>query len=199
MKTKTSKKQWPIAALSCALLALTSQSNAAVTVTFSQVGANVVATWNGTITPGSFAGDGIYSGADFYGGGLLLFVNATNVEEFDFWDSGVATATLLNTAPSAATGGIYGYGGASFYFNAISNSIEDNPSVDFGTGSTYTMTWAGQTLAGIGASSFNNTLAWTASTGGTNTISFTTVPEPSASLLGLLGAVGLVSRRRRTA
>ena len=198
MKTKTSKIQWIVVALGCATLALTFQSNAAVIVTFKQAGSDVVATWNGTIMPGSFAGEGIFGGANFYGDGFTL-AGFGSSGECDVWDNGVATETLLGVAPSANTGGIYGYGNTAFYFNAVSNNIEDNPSIDFGTGSTYTMTWAGQTLSGIGAASFNNTLAWTGSTGGTNTISFTTVPEPSAALLSILGAVGLVTRRRRQA
>jgi hypothetical protein len=61
-----------------------------------------------------------------------------------------------------------------------------------------TQTFGGQTLADIGASSFNNTLAWTSSAGGTNTISYTTViPEPSSTALLGLGALALVIRRRR--
>ena len=44
----------------------------------------------------------------------------------------------------------------------------------------------------IGAASFNNTLAWTSSAGGTNTISYTTcIPEPSSTALLGLGALGI--------
>ena len=199
MKTKTSKIQWIVVALGCATLALTSQSNAAVIITFKQTGSVVLATWNGTITPGSYAGSGATPGGDYYGGGFSLAGFGIS-GDIDLWDNGVATETLLGAAPSAITGGIYGYGNTAFYFYSVGPAdTEDNPSIDFGTGSTYTMTWVGQTLAGIGAASFNNTLAWTGSTGGTNTISFTTVPEPSAALLSILGAVGLVTRRRRQA
>jgi len=64
------------------------------------------------------------------------------------------------------------------------------------------MTWTNQKLADIGADAFDNTLAWTSSAGGTNTISYTTVvspvPEPSSALsLGALLGFGLLIRTRR--
>ena len=61
------------------------------------------------------------------------------------------------------------------------------------------MTFTGKTLAGIGASSFDNTLAYlgTGSVDGSREIRFSTVPEASTSLgLLALGAGGLTLRRR---
>ena len=61
-------------------------------------------------------------------------------------------------------------------------------------------------LATIGVAGFDNVLAWTATTGGANTISLTAgappaagVPEPSGVLLSCLGLSSLALRRNRKA
>jgi MYXO-CTERM domain-containing protein len=197
MKTHTSKKQWLLAALACATLALNPRSNAAVTVTFNQVGANVVATWNGSLAPGNFHND--YDIFSTFQLGEQQKLYALTFGGSDQWSLGTPTSTSLNSSPNSSTGGSYGFDLQYFYFPGIKNALADSSVVDFGTGSAYTMTWSGTTLSSIGAASFNNTLAWTSSAGGSNTVSFTTVPvpEPSAALLGVLGAIGLAAHRRR--
>jgi hypothetical protein len=181
-------------------LLLSSASQAAVIVTFDQVGPNVVATWAGSFDPGTWSTDLTSSGFSLGGSSNSLYGDQPFGGGFDLWVFGTASSTTLNSAPNSAiapVGGSWGFNNNSFYFPAVDNNSEDRGTVDFGSGGSYTMTWSNKTLAGIGAASFNNTLAWTSGAGGTNTISFTTVPEPSAALFGTFSVLGLLLRRRK--
>ena len=100
-------------------------------------------------------------------------------------------------APTSSTGGSFGFLNNEFtWAGSDNNSAPASNIADFDSGS-YTMTWTGETLSSIGADSFGSgTLAWTSGVGGTNTVTFTTVPEPSAALLSACGVLALLRRRR---
>jgi hypothetical protein len=195
-----SKNRSVITILSAATMAFTSQSNAAVTVTFEQVGSDVVATWNGSFNPGNFAEDQITVGAYYIGSDSELLAVSNANTDYDIWTGGTFSITTLSASPTSMTpiaNTLFGFEFGDFLFNGINNDTADSAIVDFGDGSTYTMTWVGQTLSAIGAENFNNTLAWTSSAGGTNTISYNTIPEPSVLFLGVLGCFGFLVRRHR--
>jgi len=174
---------------------MTSHSQAAVTVYFEQVDADVVATWTGLIDAGNWMDDyvaplGIAAEANrFYGVSGAI----------DRFKGGTANPTDLDGVADSITGSA-GFIGGLFMVEGISgDGAPGSPIYNFDTLGV-TQTFADDTLANIGAASFNNTLAWTSSEGGTNTISYTTVavPEPSTTALIIsLGALALAVRRRR--
>lgn len=172
---------------------MTSHSQAAVTVFFEQVGDDVVATWTGSIDLGDWDRNqlGFNSGA----GPTLLYDFQSSVEVYN---NGLASNVsgfggivdsseggsigIVNNEFAVTSDGIVGAPASSIY------NFDLNP---------FVMTFETDLLSSIGASSFNNTLAWTSSAGGDNTVSYTTVPEPSSTALIGFGALGLIIRRRR--
>ncbi|TAG08768.1 MAG: PEP-CTERM sorting domain-containing protein [Verrucomicrobia bacterium] len=190
---KLRKNTIALTAAACTLL-ITNTSYAAVVVTFEQVGNNVVATWSGIMNPGTFIGDDQFP-FTFASGSSNSLLNISSANPFDTW-SGTASPTILFGVPSSSSGGSFGFIGSSFYFNGVIDSQSNSSLVDFGTSGLFTMTWNSTNLSDIGAASFNNTLAWTSSAGGTNTISYTTIPEPTTSLLAACGLLAMLRRRR---
>lgn len=204
-------KQWILlAAIGFGAIGMTARSNAAVIVTFEQVGTDVLATWRGFLDLGTYDGvkglGDLYLLANSFNSSQSIFNGHPNASA-EYFVGGTASATSLTERPMSGTNltggtgapfpGGFGFVGGTFVIpDFVTGSAPASSVFDFGTGSTYTMTWQGRTLSGIGAASFNNTLAWTSSAGGTNTVSFTTVPEASTSLLGLVGALALLRRRR---
>jgi len=188
MKLHTLKNRWLLPALSCAALAMTSQSKAAVTVTFEQRGDDVHATWSGSLDPGQLDGTFQY---DFVEASGDILTNSVGV--IDIYQFGASTRTTLDGTITLIQGTISSFG---YLFNNF--VIEPGVAVDFSM-SNSVMIFGGQTLTGIGAADFDNTLAWTSSVGGaTNSIYYTTIPEPSSSVLGALAAgLALLLRRRR--
>ena len=170
---------------------MTSHSQAAVLVTFEQVGDDVVATWTGSLDAGVLQNQVSFNGLFNAAQRSLYALSGSN----DFYINGLAHASSLSGSITSYTGSA-GFNNAAFY--AAENVIPGSSIYDFDTLGV-TQTFGDQTLADIGAASFNNTLAWTSSALGTNTISYTTVvPEPSSTALIIsLGALALAVRRRR--
>ena len=192
MKIHTLKKRWFLPALSYTAIAMTSQSNGAVIVSFEQLGANVVATWSGSIDAGSFLADSVWV-ARSYAGSLGLYSKGTDT---NVYSGGTNMVTSLSGTVDSFAGGEYGFFNPTFRIGSSEVGAPASSIVDFDT-ITFTQTFSDDTLLNIGATNFNNTLAWTSSKGGTNTISFTTVPEPSSTALIGFGAFTLAIRRRR--
>jgi len=167
---------------------MTSHSQAAVIVTFDQVGNDVVATWSGTLHVGAPVYTALFNW-DYFAAGFNELI-ALSVLEYGMSVDGIVGSTSLSGLISGHTGDL-GFSGSIFYLPTGSSEF-----VDFDVLSV-SQTFGNQTLVGIGASAFDNTLAWTSGAGGTNTISYTTVPEPSSTALIGLGALALVVRRRR--
>ena len=168
---------------------------AAVTVSFEQVGNDVVATWSGSIDLGEWQNDGVWPPGTMMATPTMLVALDGAVEGYRG-----ATAVSLDGFGGTITSftGSYGLVDRGFWAAGIDdNEAPESTLYDFGALGV-SQTFGDQTLTEIGASAFNNTLAWTSSELGTNTISYTTVPEPSSIALIIgLGALALAVRRRR--
>jgi len=192
MKIHTLKNRWLLPALCCAALAMTSQSKAAIIVTFEQRGNDVHATWTGALDLGT-PRISVTMNEPFaaVSGSVMLYKHDAG-ETWRWPGSGSEVTTLsgnitqvnsVSTAVGFDTVGFYNFGGRF---------------IDYGTGGAAVMIFANQTLFDIGADAFSNTLAWTSDEGGTNTISYTTIPEPSSSaLVAIAAGLALLLRRRR--
>jgi hypothetical protein len=195
MKIHTIKNRWFLPVLSCAALAMTSHNQAAILVTFEQVGDDVVATWTGSIDGGVWSGYGQFSSNPTgyrVNNNALYGVTGGN----DYFDGGsVINLGLIGTITSYTGSG--GFSGDTLYMNRAEGAMKPVSSVYDMSALNISQTFGNQTLDAIGADSFDATLAWTSSVAGTNTISFTTVPEPSSTALVGLGALALAVRRRR--
>jgi hypothetical protein len=191
MKIHTIKNRWFLPVLSCAALAMTSHSQAAVLVTFEQVGDDVVATWTGSLDAGVLQTQVPFNGILGAAQRSLYALSGSN----DFYLNGLAHASSLSGSITSYTGSA-GFVTAGIYFSGVEKVVPGSSIYDFDTLGV-TQTFGDQTLADIGAASFDDTLAWTSSAQGTNTISYTTIPEPSSTALLGLGALALAVRRRR--
>jgi len=169
---------------------MTSHSQAAVTVTFEQVGSDVVASWSGSIDAGVWDRDRV-AGEVLAGPTFLIFV----VGAAEIYVGAASNTSLIGNITGFS--GIAGFINSDLYVGGVDNGVSPASSVYDFDSLNVSQTFGNQSLADIGASSFDNTLAWTSSAGGTNTISYTTVPEVSSALLGCAGLFGLALRRRR--
>jgi len=194
-------KKLGLVAAACALLGV-SASQAQVLLTFAQDGPNVTATWSGQYEFGNTNNAGSLSTADtqatlnstaalgLFAGEFLIYV-----------DGGTATATSL----VASTGGYnsflkdfsFGFNGSSLLFDRFYR-ILDAPFPQPVSGQ---MTFANTTLSALGASDFNNTLAFVGhgSIDGDREIRYTTapIPEPSTWVLVGFGLMALLYRYQR--
>ncbi len=180
-------------AAACMLLSVTT-SQAAVTLSFAQVGPDVTATWSGTyeLLPGGSGSSNTVGRAET-GSSYLYGFGAPNSW---LWspNAGVATPTgLVATNDGSYVGDSFGFFNSLFFWH------------DGTPGTTYEpvgmFTFPNRTLADLGADSFNNTLAYTGNNniGESAKIYYNTIPEPTSALLCSLGALTLVARRRRNA
>lgn len=197
-------KRWKAAMCSLAILGLITSSQAVVTVLWEQDGANVTATWSGTLNIVNSTDTTRDDGNDFSVGAadaLLIRVSGAGLGAYTNSFAGRPTDIL-----TFDVGGAAGSSPLSFGFNDFIISWNDahisGGSVGNVTELTFVanrdiITFANTDLASIGANSFNNTLAWTSDAATNNTISYTTVPEPSSLLLTSLGSLALLVRRKR--
>lgn len=156
----------------------------------------MTATWSGSLANlGTFFKDqtaAVGSGANAFS----LYVSSSG--GIDRWN-GSSQNTGLNGTITSFSGDFasFGFIFGGFQFEGIVDSMADRSAIDF-DGRMAVMTFGNQTLAGIGAANFNNTLAWTSTAGGSNTVSYTTaVPEPSVGMVCAVSALGVALRRRR--
>lgn len=167
-------------------------SEAAVTLTFAEVGANVTATWSGIFDIPSFDRTEHAANTAFAGSGSTFGLASGNYNISGFAGTGVPFPSFQIKSGT--------YSGETFGFNGV--FINYPASVSPGLYSpTGTMTFTNTTLAAMGAAGFNNTLAWTGfgNTAGSREIYFHSVPEPSAALFVVLGAFGVMRRKRADA
>jgi hypothetical protein len=171
---------------------MTSHSQAAVTVLFKQVGDDVVARWTGTVDLGnSWFSDynkigGRASGED----SLYSFVG-----DYELFDGGTAESLTGFGGIVGGSTGTGGFNGVQFFIGGANDGAAPSSSIFDFDGLGVSQTWSNKTLADIGAASFNDTTAWTSSA--EDTVSFTTVPEPSSTALVGLGALAIALHRRR--
>jgi hypothetical protein len=180
-------KKMGLAAAACTLLGV-STLDAAVTLTFTQSGPNVTATWSGTYAgvPASDSSGTVASGSIIAPTVVYGLASGT---AFSANGAGLASATGLASVAGSYVGATFGFDGSRLIFG---------PGVVGDYSPVGTMTFTNTTLAALGAGAFSNTLAFTGNgdVGGNKTISFTTIPEPSGVALAALGCLGLAFRRR---
>lgn len=172
-------------------LALAAVSQAAVTLTFQQVGNDVVGQWSGTYDLPAGGPTGTNPSSYAVLNGLSRAFGLVGGLGGNF--SGIAgtpgsSGTLVI---GQYTGDTFGFDGTALYW----------PTSASGTYSpSGTMTFLNTTLAAAGVASYSHTVAFTGSdnVAGSQEIRFHTVPEPSSTLLMPIGAAFcLLSRRRR--
>ncbi len=189
---KLRKNTIAFAAAACSLLGV-NVSEAAVTLTFAQVGQNVTATWSGTyLTYSSGGGVATYIPGANIASNSVIGLTGAQVRSFGQGNGNTFTNTPLVGAVGTYAGGDFGYIGTTLYYpNAAHGGTVFSPAG--------TMTFANTTLAALGAGQFNNTLVFTGggSVAGSREIRLDTIPEPSSILLLGLGAAGFVTRRQR--
>lgn len=163
-------------------------ANAAVTLTFAQAGPDVTATWSGSYlvpSSGLTTSGGITSVGDTIAVGIAPGT-------YHFANAGISTPSGITSL-----GGLSSFaGGPTFGFNGNLLLWPTGTTGDFSP--TGTMTFSDRSLADIGATSFDNFLAFTGTgnVSGNREIRFHTVPEPSSFLFGSFAALFLVARRR---
>ena len=170
MKLHTLKNRWLLPALGCAALAITSQSRAAVVVTFEQVGNDVTATWSGSLNFGeAILENSPFSPSTGFGGTKLYRDKRDGNSGLQFYNGNASGTGLVDGTSLDLTGGNFdalGFVGDEFYFSLSGNEFSFAGAV---------MTFSGTTLAALNADEFDGTLAWTADDGPNDTISFTTL------------------------
>lgn len=196
-----------ILSLSCiaSAAALFSQSaDAALLITFTEVGNNVQAVTSGELVVLQGASQANFSD-ELSGTETSLFAVESN-QLINVVQSGLVTNSDLLVNPDSSTGDIFGYDGSQlFYGNDV--DVESDFDIDISTQVINTITpettwiWEGVTLADIGLGDLGTTeeLVYTAFGTG-DTISFvsaTAVPEPSSTMLISMGVIGLLIRRSR--
>ena len=171
---------------------MTSHSQAAVNVSFAQNGDDVVATWTGLIDLGDWDSDRNAGNASRSDDGIFYGIDGI----IEFYDGGTAASIPGFSGNIDEFTGSAGFLDVEFAIGGLDDNKAPSSSIyNFDTLGV-TQTFKDDTLADIGADSFDNTLAWTSSAGGE--IRFTTVPEPSSTALIIsLGALALAVRRRR--
>lgn len=190
------------------LVGFSSTSQSATTFTFEQVGDDVEIRLDGTFTLQSIPVSS-RSHTDMLGTGFLQIDPLGGVS---YEGLSVNYGEYTNAVTQIATGltpqnvliaehtdryfSLFSNGGANFSNSLFVSSSPGivtygfNPIMD-----TFTIT--NTTLDSLGASGFNNTLAWTSNTG--DTIHYNVIPEPSTVLfLWISGVAVLIIRRRRT-
>jgi len=184
-------------------------ANGVVTAHFEEIaGPSVVVSWVGTLAIDPNAGNGV--GTDDIGIAAQILTNAAfglDGNPFPFLSgnagtpAGVAMNPGFNGVPTATVG--------SFGFLATQLAYTDSyitagtvgaPTELTVSAATATFTIPGQSLASLGVDSIApGTLLWTAGNTG-DTIVFSNnappVPEPSSLILGSIGILGLLRRRR---
>ncbi len=185
---KLNYKKIGLATAACVLLSISSE--AAVTLTFEQVGNNVTATWSGSYN--------VPFNLTIQGGGpftpLVNEVAVLGIPEsfYKITGGGTATVTGLINRPASYVGTVFGFAFADVFLpSGVEEEVLYSPNGTF--------TFENMTLSSLGATSFNNTLAYTGSgnIGSNQQVFFTTaIPEPSSAVLAGLGVLGLIRRKR---
>ncbi len=176
-----------LAAAACSLL-ITNASQAAVTVTWSQEGPDVVATYSGSVLPGVFLANNFtidprrrVSNTDF---NHIIPAGSFRVLPGLHSASGLASVNA-----TSATSGVFSFGN--------NNQLYLPPSAAEGVmlNVSGSLTFANRTLASMNADAFDNQLVFVTDTND-NRVFYNTVPEPGSVALCAFGAAFLLRRRR---
>jgi hypothetical protein len=195
---KRKSKIVTLAAAACTLL-LTNASQAAITITFTQSGPDVVATFSGSIVAPTASHNSTFTVTDVAANvAATTFLYYSAVGASYKWWSGAGTAVNHTTiSPARATSDVSG--GTTFAFVGTSLYLPSTVA----SGGTFTptgsATWRNIDLATMDLIGFNDTIAYTLTGGGSSqTIRYTSViPEPSTFCLSIAGLATLALLRRR--
>lgn len=191
-----------------ALLVLGTNSNAAFTITFSQVGGNVVATGSGSINTAALTLSGSATRPNVRSGNALAYIGGTPLVNSAIEVSSVGSVVgptsfgsqLVDTEPNTASGGLVGIVG-------VNSRIFVPPGYVSQTPINSSATWNGATFASLGLTPGTYTWTWGA---GPTADSFTVVIGAAApasiptlsewamlSMSGLLALAGFTAARRQ--
>lgn len=175
-------------------------AEAAVVMTLSESGGDVTLAASGTLKITALSGP-LQNGASGYIRSLdsTLTTGGSNVAGTSRYEG-----AILGSAPfgSRATG-LIATSGSGDTFGVYGNVPEIVTPLGYVSGAPLsgTATWSGETFSSLGLIAGSYVYSWGAGADAdTLTVNVgTAVPEPSASLLGLAGALSLLRRRRKSA
>lgn len=181
----------PLLAVALGLFALSSNANAAVTITFSEVGGDVHGVLSGSLVLPAITNDDFAGNQNGSNNSLLYYWGGVNWSQ-----GGISTDSGLNSSATIVLGDV-GMPGLGFGYESDILMWGTSMSVVMGSISPKgTYVWEATTLAAIGLGSLTTQTVYTTAGGG-DTIKFTTVPEPGSLLLAGLGLASALVRRRR--
>ena len=179
--------------------AISSATQAAITIYMEEVGSNVVATLSGAINslpgaPTQSGGVGVFSGVRPSGStmafGLSKFSGVQTVQMHYYtattYPSNFGTSTSLLQANSSTASTTM------MFRNLSSNNIIIDQSYVPGTAVTGALTWNNQTFNSMGVATGSYVWGWSS-----DSITLNVVPEPSSLSLVALGLGGLIAWNRR--
>lgn len=182
-------KKMGLAAATCMLLGVNS-SEAAVILTFQQVGNDVTASWSGSYNLPTSTFTAVRPSLAVLTSTVAVGTTGDSVSEAASSGSAVSSP-LLGFPPDLYVGDSFGFTRSTLFFPAGATG-EYSP--------TGTFTFLNRTLSQLGAGSFDNFVAFVGvgNVGGDREIRFNTasIPEPSSIFLIGLGTVALVFRRK---
>lgn len=193
---KTTQAVATLAATLITIVSLTGRVNAALTITWSQVGADVVAVSSGSLSePASFDYEALNYGPSSYVYGAGAYIGE-RPDQSDIWNgTDVGSFVATYSTASSSTGLYVGLG------VAVNGAVVDATYV-YGSELSSSSTWLSTTLAALGLSAADDyrQITYSTASGGTDTLTLrvAAVPEPnSVAFMGLAGLCVVVRRHRR--
>jgi hypothetical protein len=172
------------------------QAKAAITITFSFNGVDTIGVLSGSINlPVAPAANDVGGGYFRYvgTGSEILYVHVVGNQSYDHYTGG-SNPSSVNLRMNGGAGFL---GTQSFGFDRGSLYT----AYDAVPGSTYaptgTFIWPRSTLQAVGVSGLTTPIVVYRASNGEEIQFVTAVPEPGTALLGAIGAIGLIFRRRR--
>ena len=168
-------------------------ANAALVISFQQVGDDVVASSAGSLeAPSSFSQRGTSSSVEpsVYSGGAYIGEEASPIDIWNGANSGSFSASFARPTSPLDSGFFVGFG-------LIVNGVTVDSDYEFGDPLISSSTWEGFTLEDLSLGAEDNLTVVYNTASGTDSFTVQVVPEPSSALFGGLGCLSLLLRRSR--